>query len=199
MSHATNEHQAFRQALGSDVRPLTKGGDKARVERRRAAPSEAQLARRESAQQGLADERDFLSDEFVDLVGAHDPIEYRRDGIQIGVLERLRHGGYAAEARLHLMRMPVLECRRALFGFLKDAYTHDLRSVLIVHGRSSEDNGRANVVRSYLHHWLQQFEEVQAFASAPPQQGGLGATFVMLRKSERARAANRERQQKRRG
>ncbi|NLC21932.1 MAG: DNA endonuclease SmrA, partial [Halomonadaceae bacterium] len=29
--------------------------------------------------------------------------------------------------------------------------------------------------------------------------GGLGATWVMLRKSERARTENRERQQKRRG
>ncbi|HAV44368.1 MAG TPA: DNA endonuclease SmrA, partial [Halomonas sp.] len=30
-------------------------------------------------------------------------------------------------------------------------------------------------------------------------EGGLGATWVMLRKSDRAKANNRERQQKRRG
>lgn len=199
MSHATNDHQAFREALGNDVQPLRKGRDKAALVRAQASPSEAQLARRASAQQTGDEERDFLSDEFVDLLGAHDPIEFRRDGIQIGVLERLRHGGYAAEARLHLLRMPVIECRRAVFGFLRDTYEHDLRSVLIVHGRSREDDGRPNVVRSYLNHWLKQFEQVQAFSSAPAQQGGLGATFVMLRKSERARANNRERQQKRRG
>ncbi|WP_110647724.1 DNA endonuclease SmrA [Salinicola peritrichatus] len=199
MSHAANDYQAFRRALGDDVRPLTKGRDKAAVDRGQRQPSEAQLARRESAQRVDDDERDFLSDEFVDLIGAHDPIEYRRDGIQLGVLERLRHGGYAAEARLHIMRMPVIECRRAVCAFLREAHDHDLRSVLIVHGRSSDDDGRANVVRSYLYHWLTQFDEVQAFSSAPPQQGGLGATFVMLRKSERARARNRERQQKRRG
>ena len=57
----------------------------------------------------------------------------------------------------------------------------------------------ANVLRSYVAKWLVQFDEVQAYSSAPAQQGGLGATLVMLRKSERARAANRERQQKRRG
>lgn len=199
MSHAANDDQAFRQALGNDVRPLTKGRDKAAIGKRRGHPSESQLARRESAQRIAGDERDFLSDEFVDLVGAHDPIEFRRDGIQLGVLERLRHGGYAAEARLHIMRMPVIECRRSVAAFLREAYAHDLRSVLIVHGRSNEDDGKANVVRSYLRHWLVQFEQVQAFSSAPPQQGGLGATFVMLRKSERARAQNRERQQKRRG
>lgn len=199
MSHATDDYQAFRQALGNDVRPLTKGRDRAVVDARPHHPSESQLARQASAQRAQGDERDFLSDEFVDLVGAHDPIEFRRDGIQVGVLERLRHGGYPAEARLHIMRMPVIECRRAVFGFLREAYAHDLRSVLIVHGRSREDDGKANVVRSYLFHWLGQFDEVQAFSSAPPQQGGLGATLVMLRKSERARARNRERQQKRRG
>ncbi|WP_110665325.1 DNA endonuclease SmrA [Salinicola halophilus] len=199
MSHASNDHQAFRQALGNDVRPLKKGRDRAAVDAGPRTPSESQLARKASAQRVDEDERDFLSDEFVDLLGAHDPIEYRRDGIQIGVLERLRHGGYAAEARLHIMRMPVIECRRSVFGFLREAYAHDLRSVLIVHGRSREDDGKANVVRSYLYKWLLQFEEVQAFSSAPPQQGGLGATLVMLRKSERARARNRERQQKRRG
>ncbi|GHB09096.1 DNA endonuclease SmrA [Salinicola rhizosphaerae] len=199
MSQTANDQQAFRQALGNDVRPLTKGNGKASLGQRRSAPSEAQLARRQSAATGTEDERDFLSDEFVDLVGAHDPIEFRRDGIQIGVLERLRHGGYAAEGRLHIMRMPIIDCRREVFRFLRDAFEHDLRSLLIVHGRSSTDEGKANVVRSYLHHWLQQFEQVQAFSSAPPQQGGLGATLVMLRKSERARAQNREQQQKRRG
>ncbi|WP_251978116.1 DNA endonuclease SmrA [Salinicola avicenniae] len=198
MSQAANDFQAFRQALGNDVRPLKSGG-KATVNRQRQTPSDAQLARRESAQRAGEDERDFLSDEFVDLVGAHDPIEYRRDGIQIGVLERLRQGGYEAEARLHIMRLPVIDCRREVFRFLREAYEHDLRSVMIVHGRSAEDDGKANVVRSYLFHWLMQIEPVQAFSSAPTQQGGLGATYVMLRKSERARARNRERQQKRRG
>lgn len=199
MSHAANDYQAFRESLGNDVQPLKKGRDKAAMVRPQTSPSDAQLARRESALQTNEDERDFLSDEFVDLVGAHDPIEFRRDGIQIGVLERLHHGGYAAEARLHIMRMPVIECRRAVFGFLRDAYEHDLRSVLVVHGRARDDDGHANIVRSYLNHWLRQFEQVQAFSTAPPQQGGMGATFVMLRKSDRARARNRERQQKRRG
>ncbi|WP_110641461.1 DNA endonuclease SmrA [Salinicola sp. CPA57] len=199
MSYAADDYQAFREALGNDVQPLTKSRDKIALARNQTSPSDAQLARRESAQQTSRDERDFLSDEFVDLIGAHDPIEFRRDGIQLGVLERLRHGGYDAEARLHIMRMPVIECRRAVFGFVRDAYEHDLRSVLIVHGRSREDDGHSNIVRSYLNHWLQQLEPVQAFSSAPARQGGIGATFVMLRKSERARSRNRERQQKRRG
>ncbi|MFD2189979.1 DNA endonuclease SmrA [Pistricoccus aurantiacus] len=190
-------NQEFRHLM-DDVQPLSKGQERADVKKNQQAPSEAQLARRQNAE-ALGDETNFLSDDFVELIGAHDPMEYRRDGIQIGVLEKLRHGGYPPEARLHLIKMPLHECRREIFRFIRDAYQHELRSLLLVHGRGREDDSRANVLRSYVAKWLVQFDEVQAYSSAPAQQGGLGATLVMLRKSERARAANRERQQKRRG
>lgn len=187
----------FRRQMG-DVRPLAKGRDRADVSRSPSGPNDAQMARRDAAQQA-GEEGNFLSDDFVELVGAHDPLEYRRDGIQLGVVERLRHGGYPAEAHLHLQRWPLAACRRELFGFIRDANAQGLRSLMVVHGRGREDDSPANVRRSYLAKWLGQFEEVQAFASAPASQGGLGATLVMLRKSEQARANNRERQQKRRG
>lgn len=187
----------FRRQMG-DVLPLAKGKDRADVSRRPKGPNEAQQARRLAAQQA-EDQGNFLSDDFVEVVGSHDPLEYRRDGIQLGVVERLRHGGYPPEAHLHLQRRPLTECRRELFGFIRDAHAHGLRSLMIVHGRGREDDSPANVLRSYLAKWLAQFEEVQAYASAPASQGGLGVTLIMLKKSERARANNRERQQKRRG
>lgn len=186
------------QALMGDVRPLSRGANRADPGQSRRGPSEAQLARRESAADEMAG-HGFLSDDFVDLVPPFDPLAFRRDGIQQGVVDRLRHGGYADQARLHLLRRPLEECRRALPPFIHEAFAHDLRSVLIVHGRGQAIDSPANVLRSYLAKWLPQFPEVQAFVSAQPADGGLGATWVMLRKSERARAANRERQQKRRG
>lgn len=188
----------FRNLMEDDVRPLSKGRDKADIESAPRPPSEAQLARRASAEEQDA-ESNFLSDEFVDLLPPHDPIEYRRDGIQTGVLERLRHGGYAPEAHLHLLKRPVRSCRSELFAFVQDALAHDLRCLLVVHGRGKALDSHANVVRSYVAKWLLQFDEVQAYASAQAAHGGVGATYVMLRKSERARARNRERQQKRRG
>lgn len=188
----------FRREM-SDVQPLSRGQDKADVSMHQAgAPSPAQLARRESAETPIEDDN-FLSDDFVELVGAHDPLGFRRDGIQLGVFDRLRHGDYTPDAQLHLIRRPLRECRRELFGFLRDAHAHGLRCVLLVHGRGKHDDSPANILRSYLAKWLCQFDEVQAYASAPASRGGLGATYVMLKKSERARERNRERQQKRRG
>ena len=197
MTQSARDDQDFRALMG-DVTPLAGGANRADPGRRRRQPSDAQLARRESAQAETGQDS-FLSDDFVDLLPPFDPLEYRRDGIQSGVVDRLRHGGYAAQARLHLLRRPLAECRRTLPPFIQEAYSHDLRSVLIVHGRGREIDSPPNVLRSYLAKWLAQFEEVQAFVSAQQADGGLGATWVMLRKSERARAANRERQQKRRG
>ncbi|SDL00007.1 DNA-nicking endonuclease, Smr domain [Modicisalibacter muralis] len=198
MNHCLDQDVDFRNLMGDEVRPLAKGRDKAELGGTPLPPSEAQLARRASAE-ALPEASNFLSDEFVDLLPPFDPLEHRRDGIQSGVLERLRHGGYAPEARLHLLKQPVRACRRELFTFIQDGLSHDLRCLLVVHGRGKALDSHANVVRSYVAKWLMQFEEVQAYASAQPAHGGIGATYVMLRKSERARARNRERQQKRRG
>lgn len=198
MNHCLQYGDDFRSLVGEDVLPLSKGNDKADIGSSSRSPSEAQLARRASAQ-AESHSSNFLSNEFVDLLPHHDPIEFRRDGIQSGVAERLRHGGYTPEARLHLLKRPIENCRSELFVFIQDALAHDLRCLLIVHGRGKALDSHANVVRSYVAKWLSQIDEVQAYTSAQPSHGGIGATYVMLRKSERARARNRERQQKRRG
>ena len=198
MNRCLEQNFDFSSLVGDDVRPLSKGRDRADIDTAPRSPSEAQLARRASAEEETGT-TNFLSGEFVDLLPEHDPIEFRRNGIQTGVLDQLRQGGYAPEARLHLLKQPVRNCRSELFTFIRDAIGHDLRCLLIVHGRGKAVDSHANVVRSYVAKWLTQFEEVQAYASAQPSHGGIGATYVMLRKSERARARNREVQQKRRG
>ncbi|WP_447553039.1 DNA endonuclease SmrA [Vreelandella sp. EE22] len=196
MNQPLRDDMDFRAFVG-DVKPLATR-NRADVGGRRAQPTQAQLARRERAQEAI-EARNFLSDDFVDLLPPFDPMEYRREGIQQGVVDKLRHGGYSVQAQLHLLRRPLSECRRMVFAFIQEAYASDLRSVMVVHGRGRELDSPANVLRSYLAKWLSQFDEVQAYVSAQPSEGGLGATWVMLRKSERAKANNRERQQKRRG
>ncbi|ART61695.1 DNA endonuclease SmrA [Kushneria marisflavi] len=197
MNANQRDEQLFFHEM-ADVIPLNKGRNRADAGNTGARPpSEAQLARRASAQDG-EQESNFLSDEFVDLLPVNDPIEFRRDGIQTGVIEKLRHGGYQVDSQLNLLKRPVAECRRELFRFIREAHQHELRCVMIVHGRGKSDESHANVVRSYVGKWLEQFDEVQAYATAQPRHGGLGATYVMLKKSYRARQRNRELHQRRR-
>ena len=196
MNQPMRDDMDFKALIG-DVQPLGRT-NLADTGKKRSQATDAQRARREAAQ-AVLDERNFLSDDFVDLLPPFDPMEFCREGVQQAVVDKLRQGGYPVQAQLHLIRRPLAECRRLLFPFVHDAYSHDLRSVMVVHGRGREMDSPANVLRSYLAKWLQQFDEVQAYTSAQSSDGGLGATWVMLRKSERAKANNRERQQKRRG
>src|SRR5690625_5916207 len=68
----------------------------------------------------------------------------------------------------------------------------DIRCALITHGKGV---GRAQpaLLKSCVAHWLPQFQEVLAFHSAQTAHGGTGATYLLLRKSERKRQENWER------
>lgn len=137
-----------------------------------------------------------LTTGYLTIVPLTTPLEFKAEGIQQGVLEKLRMGKYAQNATLNLIRQPVESCRQQLFTFMLQAEQENYRNLLIVHGKGREEGSHANIVRSYLDRWLQQFEQVQAYCTAQPHHGGSGACYVGLRKSEQARLENRERHAK---
>ncbi|MFU0888417.1 DNA endonuclease SmrA [Kluyvera sichuanensis] len=139
----------------------------------------------------------FLTTGFLDIVPLATPLEFKREGLQTGVLDKLRLGKYSQQASLNLLHQPVEKCRQSLFAFIHQAQKENLRNVLIIHGKGKEDNSHANIIRSYLARWLTEFDDVQAFCSALPHHGGSGACYVALRKSEAAKQENWERHAKR--
>ncbi|WP_221792984.1 DNA endonuclease SmrA [Oceanobacter mangrovi] len=128
----------------------------------------------------------------VKRIGPHDVVGFKRPGIQDGVFRKLRLGKYAMEARLDLHRRTVEEARRQLFRFVHDCMEHDIRSVMVLPGKGDRNEGDPAVIKSYLVHWLEQLDEVQAYHTAQPQHGGAGAFYVLLRKSERKKQEARE-------
>lgn len=189
------DDELFRQAMG-DVKPIKQSS---RVALKADKPDEAGLkARREAAAAEKAVDKNFLSGEFVEPVDPLALLEFKRPGIQHGVYRNLRLGKYAIEARLDLHRMTVEIARRAVFQFISDCVEHDIRCALITHGKGENRQPQPALLKSCIAHWLPQFDAVQAFHSAQKQHGGTGATYVMLRKSERKRQENLERHQKRR-
>lgn len=139
----------------------------------------------------------FLTTGFLDIIPLAEPLEFKREGLQNGVLDKLRLGKYSQQASLNLLRQPVEQCRQQLFAFIHQARRDGLRNLLIVHGKGREDKSHANIVRSYLARWLTEFDEVQAFCTALPHHGGAGACYVALKKSDEARQENWERHAKR--
>ncbi|AOV98682.1 DNA mismatch repair protein MutS [Edwardsiella hoshinae] len=162
------------------------------------APSAAQLARRAAAQQVLVARPDYLSLEAVEMLSPHDLVGFKREGIQEGVYRKLRLGKYALQAVLDLHRHTLSEARSALLQFIADCLARDIRTVLVLHGKGERSQPQA-LLKSYVSAWLPQIPEVMALHSAERRHGGSGALYVLLRKSERRKADNRERHQKRLG
>ena len=77
----------------------------------------------------------FLTTGFLDIIPLSQPLEFRREGLQHGVLDKLRSGKYPQQASLNLLRQPVEECRKMMFSFIQQALADGLRNVLIIHGK----------------------------------------------------------------
>lgn len=140
-------------------------------------------SRRKAATAVLEKDKNFLSGEYIEPLEPLSVIEFRRDGVQNGVYRNLRLGKYQIDARLDLHHMTVDQARSAVFQFIKDCMTHDIRCALITHGKG-EGREQPAQLKSCVAHWLPQFQEVLAFHSAQKPHGWVGATYVLLRKSE---------------
>ena len=190
----SSELDAFRAAMG-DVKPIKR-------EKRVTLSSDEtsdhnRKARREAATAVEVSESNELSGEYIEPVDPNDILSFQRPGVQDGVFRNLRLGKYSIEARLDLHRHSVEQARTAVYTFVQDCLSNDIRCALITHGKGE---GRKNpaLLKSCVAHWLPQLDQVLAFHSAQKHHGSSGATYVMLRKSERKRQDNLERHQKRR-
>lgn len=63
----------------------------------------------------------FLTTGYLDIVPLATPLEFKREGLQSGVLDKLRRGKYSQQASLSLLRQPVEQCRQMLFAFMVQA------------------------------------------------------------------------------
>ncbi|GLS25372.1 DNA endonuclease SmrA [Marinibactrum halimedae] len=158
------------------------------------------LARRMAATNEEVSDQSALTGEtdHIEMLDPLDELAFKRPGIQNGVYRNMRLGKYGIEARLDLHRMTVDQARRALYQFVQDCVEQDIRCALITHGKG-EGRGQPPVLKSCVAHWLPQLDLIQAFHSAQRHHGGVGATYIMLKKSERKRQDDLERHQKRRG
>ncbi|PJG57971.1 DNA endonuclease SmrA [Aeromonas cavernicola] len=179
----------------ADVRPIRH--DRIPLTGAKLAPTEAQLARRHAASAEWQT-ADHLTMEPITLCDPHDLVGFKRDGVQEGVYKKLRLGKYPLQASLDLHQKTLNEARQAVVHFIRDCEQQDLRCLLIRHGKGERSTPRA-LLKSYVSAWLPHLPAVMAMHSAEPRHGGSGALYVLLRKSERNKAENRERQQKRLG
>lgn len=181
MSTKSPDSELFFQQM-KDVKPI-KVEEKVSLASPQLDKTNAET-RRKAATAELAKDKNFLSGEYVEPVEPLAVIEFKRDGVQTGVYRNLRLGKYPIDARLDLHHMTVDQARTAVFQFIKDCMSHDIRCALITHGKG-EGRSQTAQLKSCVAHWLPQFPEVLAFHSAQKPHGWVGATYVLLRKSEK--------------
>ncbi|MBK1735889.1 hypothetical protein CKO15_11495 [Halorhodospira abdelmalekii] len=168
------EAELFRAAV-VDARPLP--NDRADTRRRRPPPRPLQF---EADEQRVLDE---LLAEPADpsRVESGDELSFCRPGVQRRVIQRLRRGHYSPEAHLDLHGQTRRQAHASLSGFLKAAQQRGIRCVRIVHGKGRGSRSGTSVIKSAVDGWLRRRDEILAFASAPPRDGGTGALYVLLR------------------
>ncbi|MGM0629729.1 MAG: DNA endonuclease SmrA, partial [Pseudomonadota bacterium] len=156
------EFELFRQEM-TDVTPLA--GEEVADIKQAFEPTLAQKERRRAAEAEEAENENFLSTEYVDLVEPDDVIEFHRDGVQAGVFKRLKQGRYSMEASLNLHHHTLAEARTALFNFVKDCHAAGVRTALIIHGMGKHTKPHPALIKSYVNKWLRELEPVLAFHS----------------------------------
>lgn len=111
-----------------------------------------------------------------------DMLSFCRPGVKKTHFRKLRRGEYALGAELDLHGLTVPMAREALVAFLADCRAHGDRCVRIIHGKGLRSSNQGPVLKSMVNRWLRQRDEVLAFCSARPVDGGTGAVYVLLRR-----------------
>jgi len=172
-----DDRALFRKAAAG-TKPIHQ--DRAHPHRRRPKPVPQQRQRDERAVI-----ESLLSDAYEPGdIESGEELLFARPGLQHSVLRKLRRGHYAVEAHLDLHGQTVAQAREQVARFLRDARGLGKRCVRIVHGKGKSSTGKLPVLKGKVNSWLRQRDEVLAFSSCPPTDGGTGAVYVLLRRRD---------------
>ena len=108
-------------------------------------------------------------------------LAYLRDGYPPKLLRQLKRGQYSVQDEIDLHQMNAAAAQAAIAGFLAEAKQHGLHCVRIVHGKGLRSKAAGPVLKALTDRLLRRRDDVVAFASARPAQGGTGAVVVLLR------------------
>lgn len=176
-SSDNNDMDLFLEAV-RDVKPLQTD----RVEHKPRPVPRTRTSLSETASR-LVDQNKFSTDNVPDCDVL---LRFERPGLQKSFLKKLRTGKMAVEASLDLHGYTVEQARTALIEFLDYCTLQQFKIVCVIHGKGFSSNERKPVIKPMVNKWLQEAEEVLAFTSAQPKDGGSGAVYVVLKKTEQS-------------
>jgi DNA-nicking Smr family endonuclease len=109
-----------------------------------------------------------------------DELNYRREGVDLLLLRRLRRGDFRVESVIDLHGLTSQAASVALVQFLAGALARGHRCVRVIHGKGMRSGPRGPVLKQTVNTLLRRANHVLAFTSARARDGGTGATLVLL-------------------
>lgn len=173
------EQELFEEAMAG-VRPLEKNRVAPRVVLRKPVPPTARDREVLRALDTL-----IAGDDPIPLAETDEYVEGAVPGLDARIVRQMRRGEFRIEADLDLHGVDAKAGRRLVERFIGESHARGLRCVRIVHGRGRNSPDGVPVLKSRLPRWLARGPArlcVLAYTSAPPHDGGAGATYVLLRK-----------------
>ena len=167
----------FRKAM-KQVRPLSLARNRVEPQQRRPPPHPHQTER---DRKQVLEEMMSAPLDYTELETG-DELLFLRPGIQHNVLRKLRRGQYSCGSELDLHGMTVPVARQALAEFLYHCRNHGISCVRIIHGKGHGSKQQKPVLKNRVNQWLRQRDEILAFCSARPEDGGTGAVYVLLKR-----------------
>lgn len=115
------------------------------------------------------------------LMEVGEELSYLRDGYPPKLLRQLKRGQYSVQDDIDLHQMNAAAAQATIADFLAQASARGLHCVRIVHGKGLRSKAAGPVLKMLTDRLLRRRNDVIAFASARPMQGGTGAVVVLLK------------------
>jgi DNA-nicking Smr family endonuclease len=171
---ADDDIALFRRSV-ADARPL----DDTRVE-----PESPQVSRR--ARFSRRDEEAVLEESLAAdydsmETSSGDSLRFSRPGVGRKTMRKLSRGNFSVQSEIDLHGMTIAAARPALKEFIEHAVGAGQTCVRVIHGKGLGSGPSGPVIKHNVNGWLRQWDQVLAFVSARPIDGGTGALYVLLK------------------
>ena len=172
MTPSDEDRELFRKAI-EGVRPLPERAEPP------AQPAPPPRARFRRADEAAVLEESLAMDPEAES-GTGQDLSFRRSSVSLPVFRRLKRGEFSVRDEIDLHGHTAVEARVALYEFLAEAGAARMRCVRVIHGKGHRSGHQGPVLKRKLGRWLQLRDDVLAYCSARPVDGGTGAVYVLL-------------------
>ena len=173
-SGSDDEAQLFRRQM-QGIKPLH--------HEPKAPQAKAKVAPR--ARFSRNDEREVLVESLqVDIddieTSSGEHLRFARPSVGRRTMRKLARGNFSVQGEIDLHGMTTVEAREALDDFINASCARRHSCVRVIHGKGLGSGDRGPVLKRKVNRWLQQWNQILAFASARQVDGGTGAVYVLL-------------------